>query len=159
MFLFMVFFFFFLMIRRPPRSTLFPYTTLFRSHPAEVTFDGLSSAARFWTAPCPLPVSLGPMLRPYQSKCELPATSHERNRLLSGWRTDALLLKMSVSVWKRNTGTLRSPRNFVPAGTASFAVVGVGVPGADCWSGAPVAPRLCTKKPSYSWSRGWMALM
>src|SRR6266849_7116631 len=26
--------FFFLMIRRPPRSTLFPYTTLFRSHPS-----------------------------------------------------------------------------------------------------------------------------
>src|SRR2546426_8290401 len=29
--LFSPFFFFFLMIRRPPRSTLFPYTTLFRS--------------------------------------------------------------------------------------------------------------------------------
>src|SRR2546425_11372414 len=28
-------FFFFLMIRRPPRSTLFPYTTLFRSLEAE----------------------------------------------------------------------------------------------------------------------------
>src|SRR5256885_17174624 len=28
---FCVIFFFFLMIRRPPRSTLFPYTTLFRS--------------------------------------------------------------------------------------------------------------------------------
>src|SRR2546429_6539218 len=27
-----IFFFFFLMIRRPPRSTLFPYTTLFRSY-------------------------------------------------------------------------------------------------------------------------------
>src|SRR5690349_23060718 len=27
------FFIFFLMIRRPPRSTLFPYTTLFRSRP------------------------------------------------------------------------------------------------------------------------------
>src|SRR2546426_9240018 len=27
-------FFFFLMIRRPPRSTLFPYTTLFRSRSA-----------------------------------------------------------------------------------------------------------------------------
>src|SRR5882724_13194758 len=27
-----VVFFFFLMIRRPPRSTLFPYTTLFRSN-------------------------------------------------------------------------------------------------------------------------------
>src|SRR6266480_5335875 len=29
--LFYFFLFFFLMIRRPPRSTLFPYTTLFRS--------------------------------------------------------------------------------------------------------------------------------
>src|SRR5712675_2866783 len=28
-------FFFFLMIRRPPRSTLFPYTTLFRSRPRD----------------------------------------------------------------------------------------------------------------------------
>src|SRR2546425_7860861 len=33
-----VFYFFFLMIRRPPRSTLFPYTTLFRSKPTQ---DGL----------------------------------------------------------------------------------------------------------------------
>src|SRR2546425_4795796 len=33
-------FFFFLMIRRPPRSTLFPYTTLFRSHnPSEAERD------------------------------------------------------------------------------------------------------------------------
>src|SRR5688572_33112855 len=30
-YIFLIFFFFFLMIRRPPRSTLFPYTTLFRS--------------------------------------------------------------------------------------------------------------------------------
>src|SRR2546427_6845592 len=29
--------FFFLMIRRPPRSTLFPYTTLFRSHPQDAS--------------------------------------------------------------------------------------------------------------------------
>src|SRR5687768_17627234 len=29
--MFVAFFFFFLMLRRPPRSTLFPYTTLFRS--------------------------------------------------------------------------------------------------------------------------------
>src|SRR6266513_3297903 len=33
-------FFFFLMIRRPPRSTLFPYTTLFRSHPvSDITVE------------------------------------------------------------------------------------------------------------------------
>src|SRR2546430_13557725 len=32
-------FFFFLMIRRPPRSTLFPYTTLFRSQPVPARAD------------------------------------------------------------------------------------------------------------------------
>src|SRR5258708_29944965 len=33
-------FFFFLMIRRPPRSTLFPYTTLFRSQRAGASVTG-----------------------------------------------------------------------------------------------------------------------
>src|SRR5437773_6828402 len=33
-------FLFFLMIPRPPRSTLFPYTTLFRSKHVEVIFTG-----------------------------------------------------------------------------------------------------------------------
>src|SRR5258705_10319042 len=40
-------FFFFLMIRRPPRSTLFPYTTLFRSGEMHLRFGdrpGFSSA-------------------------------------------------------------------------------------------------------------------
>src|SRR5688572_32091508 len=41
---FVFFFFFFLMIRRPPRSTLFPYTTLFRSD-----FDFLTSN-KVWIA-------------------------------------------------------------------------------------------------------------
>src|SRR6266496_5871076 len=40
-----VFFFFFLMIRRPPRSTLFPYTTLFRSTPT-----------RRWRSTCRRPI-------------------------------------------------------------------------------------------------------
>src|ERR1035438_5320987 len=40
-----VFFFFFLMIRRPPRSTLFPYTTLFRS-----VFEETRSAQRLHQA-------------------------------------------------------------------------------------------------------------
>src|SRR5215813_14313935 len=41
-FFFFSFFFFFLMIRRPPRSTLFPYTTLFRSagHPRQHDLAG-----------------------------------------------------------------------------------------------------------------------
>src|SRR3712207_7535409 len=33
------------MIRRPPRSTLFPYTTLFRSHQALTWMDDLAGAA------------------------------------------------------------------------------------------------------------------
>src|SRR2546430_16446562 len=33
--------FFFLMIRRPPRSTLFPYTTLFRSQRARILLLGV----------------------------------------------------------------------------------------------------------------------
>src|SRR5436853_7821235 len=39
-------FFFFLMIRRPPRSTLFPYTTLFRSVSIERGIDGFYEGAR-----------------------------------------------------------------------------------------------------------------
>src|ERR1039458_10848324 len=54
-----VFLFFFLMIRRPPRSTLFPYTTLFRSSP-------LSRRSSAWhptrlNHPVPLPLE-GPEL-------------------------------------------------------------------------------------------------
>src|SRR3712207_9193422 len=41
-----MFFFFFLMIRRPPRSTLFPYTTLFRSQCLESDDPILSAFAR-----------------------------------------------------------------------------------------------------------------
>src|SRR2546425_6810970 len=42
--------FFFLMIRRPPRSTLFPYTTLFRSR---IRNFGRRSSANFEPASCP----------------------------------------------------------------------------------------------------------
>src|SRR6266581_5581937 len=38
--------FFFLMIRRPPRSTLFPYTTLFRSRPCSWRFSTAAGARR-----------------------------------------------------------------------------------------------------------------
>src|SRR6266446_9826498 len=45
-------FFFFLMIRRPPRSTLFPYTTLFRSRPnssARWPASRRPASAFFWS--------------------------------------------------------------------------------------------------------------
>src|SRR2546421_7291994 len=37
--------FFFLMIRRPPRSTLFPYTTLFRSKSTRLIVTGVQTCA------------------------------------------------------------------------------------------------------------------
>src|SRR5947208_16710417 len=39
-------FFFFFMIRRPPRSTLFPYTTLFRSNGMDAEYTVLGRVAR-----------------------------------------------------------------------------------------------------------------
>src|SRR3712207_7608641 len=43
----MILYFFFLMIRRPPRSTLFPYTTLFRS----LRFEGPWLETTMWEIP------------------------------------------------------------------------------------------------------------
>src|SRR5215213_11453183 len=43
---FLFVFFFFLMIRRPPRSTLFPYTTLFRSCAPWASAAGTGGARR-----------------------------------------------------------------------------------------------------------------
>src|SRR5216684_929605 len=70
-----VFFFFFVMIRRPPRSTLFPYTTLFRSAgpprealaPSGLGTETLAhmAPAAFWTASlCPPGRGAGCRCRP-----------------------------------------------------------------------------------------------
>src|SRR2546421_4988204 len=47
----LVIFVFFLMIRRPPRSTLFPYTTLFRSCPAADHEAGRTRSVRHGAPP------------------------------------------------------------------------------------------------------------
>src|SRR3712207_7277645 len=44
--------FFFLMIRRPPRSTLLPYTTLFRSDHQQLTMQILQNVARRYGLVC-----------------------------------------------------------------------------------------------------------
>src|SRR3712207_7795910 len=45
--------FFFLMIRRPPRSTLFPYTTLFRSLNWMMLMTACPTPGRWWQSePC-----------------------------------------------------------------------------------------------------------
>src|SRR2546429_5413101 len=68
------FFVFFLMIRRPPRSTLFPYTTLFRSPPP-------GNSRRTVTPPCPCVTSL-PATRSEEHTSELQSRLHLVCRLL-----------------------------------------------------------------------------
>src|SRR2546421_241242 len=64
---------FFLMIRRPPRSTLFPYTTLFRSPHADVLAD-----LRNERAPALLDSLAGGELRgaPARAHCEDRSEEH-----------------------------------------------------------------------------------
>src|SRR2546427_11676513 len=50
--------FFFLMIRRPPRSTLFPYTTLFRSPSSARAYEVLRTRARLRVLMTPVMGSL-----------------------------------------------------------------------------------------------------
>src|SRR2546427_5067955 len=80
--------FFFLMIRRPPRSTLFPYTTLFRSIYADPTEQGtILGAAQAFAA---LGRSFGPLvagwaydgLRSEEHTSELQSQSNLVCRLL-----------------------------------------------------------------------------
>src|SRR5262245_64197204 len=68
------FVFFFLMIRRPPRSTLFPYTTLFRS---------TAGATNFGFSVCKKPlVAKSSTLRSEEHTSELQSLRHLVCRLL-----------------------------------------------------------------------------
>src|SRR5258708_24755572 len=80
------------MIRRPPRSTLFPYTTLFRSSPV--------SAGIFWS--CQRPT--------HAQNTRIPAAEHaprtnmirsDRRRVLPTWRSE------------EHTSELQSPDHIV----------------------------------------------
>src|SRR5258706_5052221 len=79
---FLLFFFFFLMIRRPPRSTLFPYTTLFRSYAVP---SSIRLRARPTAAPrlAPTSVARSPQLPAAAQKSSPPSA----NRPYPGRRT------------------------------------------------------------------------
>src|SRR3712207_7966361 len=70
-----LFFFFFLMIRRPPRSTLFPYTTLFRSAPVAPTRTRYDESGAFTSESVhPEPLDGRP---PRLGRCRQPGRSEE----------------------------------------------------------------------------------
>src|SRR2546430_16310101 len=72
-------FFFFLMIRRPPRSTLFPYTTLFRSVMRYLTLL-LGAIALAWTAAAPGQYPMQPL---YHLPPPVPPPDRKSTRLNS----------------------------------------------------------------------------
>src|SRR5258708_14599144 len=80
---FFCFFFFFLMIRRPPRSTLFPYTTLFRSVKisgnTQLSFRCFGNSAS-WKTTCV--ISSIAALRSEEHTSELQSPDHLVCRLL-----------------------------------------------------------------------------
>src|ERR1035441_11108687 len=83
--------FIFLMIRRPPRSTLFPYTTLFRSvrggRVRQPQTGDLAAAARSHNNPAGLTVGgqpLAPPARPPGADSPGRATHPESGRELAG---------------------------------------------------------------------------
>src|SRR5216684_5241607 len=97
---FCYYFFFFLMIRRPPRSTLFPYTTLFRSRPASPCQGGRPDGR--W---CPRPAA-GPAPRQGRSEehtSELQSRLHLVCRLLlEKKKTKHILLQVHKKKKKTN---------------------------------------------------------
>src|SRR6266550_6284585 len=82
MLLFFLLFFFFLMIRRPPRSTLFPYTTLFRSPAGGPFRRGLDIAAADRGLPRDHPQRHRPARRSEEHTSELQSRLHLVCRLL-----------------------------------------------------------------------------
>src|SRR3989449_6572533 len=89
--LMLVFFFFFLMIRRPPRSTLFPYTTLFRSvegsGPLVLFLHGIRGNRRNWNLQLP---------RSEEHTSELQSRLHLVCRLLLEKKKNEIKLLTSV---------------------------------------------------------------
>src|SRR5436309_7220961 len=74
--------FFFLMIRRPPRSTLFPYTTLFRSLVDRQVADQVERLEDEPDPPVPYPGPLGGRQRSEEHTSELQSRENLVCRLL-----------------------------------------------------------------------------
>src|SRR5258708_20257822 len=95
--------FFFLMIRRPPRSTLFPYTTLFRS--AEEVADGLGPTMNLGSCgACHLQPAVGgtsPAVNPQVAFAKAEGADRKSTRLNSSHQ----IISYAVFCLKKKTTT------------------------------------------------------
>src|SRR3989449_7432280 len=99
-----LFFFFFLMIRRPPRSTLFPYTTLFRSHGGLRLLPGLQLSGWYFD---PLVRSGNDFEPPYHTRVSLTFYS----KFWRGYRSGVFGFRgeLAMESWSRGTPGLDTP--------------------------------------------------
>src|SRR2546422_7964284 len=96
-------FFFFLMIRRPPRSTLFPYTTLFRSSRIKMTRG--KCFACWWNRWATS--SWRKRMRSEEHTSELQSRLHLVCRLLLEKKKKVLLLALVLAVIDKMLNVLR----------------------------------------------------
>src|SRR5574338_843917 len=83
------FFFFFLMIRRPPRSTLFPYTTLFRSKAPPRWAWGTRSRRKPMTPPRRSEEHTSELQSPWHLVCRLLLEKKKKKSAWNGRRRHA----------------------------------------------------------------------
>src|SRR3989441_11168323 len=96
-------FFFFLMIRRPPRSTLFPYTTLFRSRgEIEAAWRGLVDRSAFVGGP-----AVADFEHAFAQYCEVP------HAIGVGSGTDALRIALQAVGIRPGDLILTVPHTFI----------------------------------------------
>src|SRR2546430_14283376 len=96
---FSFFFFFFLMIRRPPRSTLFPYTTLFRSQREKSEWDSCKTCkTHFLASWSAAPKAMDTETRSEEHTSELQSQSNLVCRLLLEKKKKIIFIKSTESV-------------------------------------------------------------
>src|SRR5258708_26891731 len=102
------------MIRRPPRSTLFPYTTLFRSHPSIVQvldFDQLADGTPFMVME-----RLRGRTRSEEHTSELQSPDHLVCRLLLEKKKKYIITKIIIELKRIHRITsLRAPKIIIMA--------------------------------------------
>src|SRR5256885_7206157 len=100
-------FFFFLMIRRPPRSTLFPYTTLFRSHLAALPAGAAAAAL-------PAAESAGPRPKPNEHVITAPMVG-TLDRKSTRLNSSHLVISYAVFCLKKKKNNPISQYAYIPS--------------------------------------------
>src|SRR3712207_989113 len=125
--------FFFLMIRRPPRSTLFPYTTLFRSgdaFEAELSYILLHQMAAFNS---PVWFNVGFEEQPQCSACFILSVEDTIESILD-WNTKEGMIFRGGSGSGINLSRIRGSQEHLSKGGLASGPVSF-MRGADAWAG------------------------